>query len=127
MGRVQRAGLLDTGERLSPGLARRLLCEAGVIPVVLGGDSQPVDIGRTRFHNTYQRIAIHVRDRGCRADGCDRRIGLDAHHQTPWAKGGHTTVQEGISLCPWHHSRAHDTSYQTTYHPNGTVTFHRRT
>ena len=36
------------------------------------------------------------------------------------------TSSDGITLCHWHHAKAHDTSYQTTYLPNGDVTFHRR-
>jgi hypothetical protein len=128
MGRVEKAGLLDTGERISPGLARRLACEAGIIPVVLGGHSQPLDLGRKRrLHTEAQRLAILIRDRGCRAEGCDRTASLHTHHTKQWAHGGETTVNSGVALCPWHHSRAHDTNYQTTYRPNGTVTFHRRT
>jgi hypothetical protein len=46
MCRVEKAGLLDNGERIYPGLARRIACEAGIIPVVLSGASQPLDIGR---------------------------------------------------------------------------------
>ncbi|WP_232523051.1 MULTISPECIES: HNH endonuclease signature motif containing protein [Nocardioides] len=128
LGRVERAGLLDTGDRISPGAARRLLCEAGVIPVVLGGDSMPIDVGRERrFHPKYHRVAILTRDQGCRAEGCDRRLGLHTHHVDRWADGGTTTVGQGIALCPWHHSRIHDTTYETTKLPSGKVAFHRRT
>src|SRR6478752_3533287 len=48
MGRVEKAGLLDTGERISPALARRLACEAGMIPAVLGGRSEVLDLGRAK-------------------------------------------------------------------------------
>ncbi|WP_258562845.1 MULTISPECIES: HNH endonuclease signature motif containing protein [Nocardioides] len=127
MGRAGQAGLLDTGDRISPGQARRLLCGAGVIPVVLGGDSVPIDVGRERrFHPKYQRIAITVRDQGCRAEGCDRRLGLHTHHETRWADGGKTTVDQGISLCPWHHARIHDSAYEARTQPTGKVSFHRR-
>jgi hypothetical protein len=68
-----------------------------------------------------------VRDRGCRAGGCDRTTGLHAHHKTPWSLGGNTDLKDGVLLCHWHHNRAHDPNYTTTYHPNGDVTFHRRT
>jgi hypothetical protein len=120
--------VLDTGEKISPGMARRLACEAGIIPVVLGGDSQPLDVGRkSRFYTEAQRIAMLVRDRRCRAEGCDRVTGLHAHHKTRWADGGNTDLKDGVSLCHWHHNRAHDNNYRTTYHPNGNVTFHRRT
>ena len=116
MGRIEKAGILDTGEKISPALARRLACEAEIIPIVLGGDSQPLDVGRgRRFHPRHQRYAMLARDRGCRAEGCDRTHGLHAHHKTRWTDGGHTTVNDGMTLCHWHHAKAHDTSYETTY------------
>ena len=128
LGRLEKAGVLDTGEKISPALARRLACEAGIIPVVLGGDSQPLDVGRARrYYTPAQRVALLVRDRECRAEGCDRTTGLHAHHKQRWVDGGKTDLADGISLCHWHHNRAHDTRYQTTYHPNGDVTFHMRT
>ena len=128
LGRLDKAGLLETGEKISPAQARRLACEAGIIPAVLDGNSQPLDLGRRRrLYTDYQRLAMHLRDRGCRAEGCDRTSGLHAHHKHRWADGGRTDLAAGVSLCPWHHARAHDGSYQTTYHTNGTVTYHRRT
>ena len=128
LGKLEKAGVLDTGERISPAMARRLACEAGIIPMVLDGESQPLDVGRRRrLFTEYQRVAMFVRDRGCRAEGCDGTTGLHAHHRRRWADGGHTNLADGVSLCPWHHARAHDTRYQVAYHPTGTVTFHRRT
>ncbi|WP_460829180.1 HNH endonuclease [Nocardioides hungaricus] len=128
IGRLEKAGILDTGDHISPAMARRLACEAGVIPVVLDGDSQPLDLGRKRrLFTEAQRLALQVRDHGCRAEGCDRTTGLHAHHTTRWADDGHTDLANGITLCHWHHNRAHDTNYDVTHHPNGNVTFHRRT
>ncbi len=128
MGRLEKAGMLDTGEKISPAMARRLACEAGLIPVVLDGPSQPIDIGRkARYFTEPQRVLLLVRDKGCKAEGCDRTTGLHAHHQTRWVDGGRTDLGNGILLCGWHHQRAHDQKYRTTYHPNGDVTFHRRT
>jgi hypothetical protein len=128
LGKLEKACLLDTGGKISPGMARRLGCEAGIIPVVLDGDSQPLDVGRkSRCYTEAQRIAMLVRDRRCRAEGCDRTTGLHAHHKILWSLGGHTDLKDGVSLCHWHHNRAHDNNYATTYHPNGDVTFHRRT
>ena len=128
LGRLERAGMLDTGDRISPAMARRLACEAGLVPVVLGGRSQPLDIGRKRrLFTEYQRIAMLVRDRGCVAEGCDRTVGLHAHHTTRWADGGRTDLADGVSLCHWHHTKAHDPRYHTTYLPTGKVRFHRRT
>jgi hypothetical protein len=128
LGRLEKAGVLDTGEKISPALARRLACEAGVIPVVLGGRSQPLDLGRRRrLFADHQRLALQLRDAGCRAEGCDRTTGLHTHHQRRWTDGGPTDLTNAVSLCHWHHNRAHDTSYRTTYHPNGKIRFHRRT
>jgi hypothetical protein len=67
-----------------------------------------------------------ARDRGCRAEGCDRTHTLQSHHKISWADGGHTNTRDAVTLCHWHHNKAHDRTYETTYHPNGDVTFHRR-
>ncbi len=124
-----KAATVDTGEVLSPGQARRLACEAGLIPMVLGGASQALDVGREqRFHPKYQRIAITVRDQHCTARGCDVPASLcHIHHDTPWSEGGDTNVEDGRLLCPRHHTHAHDPTYEMRRHPDGTVTFHRRT
>src|SRR6478609_11111578 len=45
LGRLHKAGVLDTGERISPGEARRLACTARVIPAVIGGKSEVLDVG----------------------------------------------------------------------------------
>jgi hypothetical protein len=124
-----KAAQLDTGHRMSPGLARRMACEAGIIPAVLGGKSQVLDIGRkTRFHTPAQRIALAIEQGGCTAEGCDWPRGMcHAHHDVPWTRGGGTSVKDGRLLCPRHHARAHDTGYTMTKLPGGKVRFHRRT
>jgi hypothetical protein len=124
-----KAAQLDTGERISPGLARRLACEAGIIPAVLSGPSEVLDVGRkTRFHTTPMRIALTIRDGGCTADGCDWPPGLcHAHHDNlPWAQGGGTSAKDGRLLCPKHHTRAHDPGFTMTKLPGGKVSFTRR-
>jgi hypothetical protein len=120
---------LDDRTRITAGQARRLACQAGIIPLVLGGDSVPLDAGRhQRLHNRYQRIALAHRDQGCTADGCDRPPArCEAHHDLPWSHGGPTDVAHGRLLCPHHHRRVHDPGYTTTRLPDGTLRFHRRT
>ncbi|RNL65177.1 HNH endonuclease [Nocardioides marmoriginsengisoli] len=129
IGGSQRAAVLDTGAAISASEARRLACEAGLIPAVLGSPSQPLDLGRkTRFHTGAQRHALALRDKGCNAAGCDWPPGMcHAHHPTPWAKGGCTSVRNGMLLCPRHHTLAHDGRYQLKSDPSGRVTFSRRT
>lgn len=123
------AASLDTGERISAAEARRLACEAGIVPIVLGGRSEPLDVGRARrFHTKAQRVAIGLRDGGCAADGCDWPPGMcHVHHRTPWSRGGRTSVADGIMLCPRHHTIAHDARYQLRSGPSGKVAFSRRT
>ena len=128
MGRLRKAGVLDTGERISPGLARRLACAGRIIPVVLDGASQVLDVGRARrLFTKAQLLAMAVRDSGCVAEGCDWPPWLcHGHHWIRWTDGGPTDLTNGGLLCPRHHTRAHDPSYETTRHPNGQVSFHRR-
>ena len=125
-----KAASLDTGARISAGEARRLACRAGIIPIVLGGPSVVLDAGRKRrFHSETQRLALGVRDGGCTAAGCDAPPAFcHAHHdQTPWSRGGGTSVAQGRLLCPRHHTLIHDAAYQHTLDKHGKVRFTRRT
>ena len=120
---------LDTGGHITAGEARRLACTAGIIPAVLGGKSEILDLGRRRrFHTSAQRLAMTLRDKRCTAQGCDRPPSMcHAHHDHPWSHGGNTDVATGRLLCGHHHRRIHDTHYEHRIEPNGTVSFHRRT
>ena len=123
-----KAARLDTGETISPGAARRLACEAGIIPAVLDGTSQVLDLGRTkRFHSQAQRIAKTIEAGGCEVEGCDTPPGMThLHHPERWADGGQTN-RDAIMICPPHHSRAHDQRYTMTKLPTGKYSFYRRT
>ena len=123
-----KAAQLDTGETISPGLARRLACEAGIIPAVLGTTSQVLDLGRkTRLHTETQRIALAIEQGGCTAEGCDWPPGLcQVHHDQAWTDGGPTNLANGRLLCPRHHTRIHDPTYETTRLPTNEIRFRRR-
>jgi hypothetical protein len=125
------AGILDgeAATSLSAGEARRLACNAQVIPVVLGAKSEFLDLGRARrLFNRPQRKAMRLRDRQCRAEGCTIDAAwTEAHHLKSWASGGRTDLADGILLCSHHHHRAHDARYATDLLPNGDVRFRRRT
>ena len=123
-----KAARLDTGETISPGLARRLACEAAIIPAVLGGQSQVLDLGRSkRLHNDAQRLVKTIEVGGCEIEGCEWPPGMcHMHHPTPWSQGGKTN-RDGIMICPTHHARAHDPRYTMAKLPTGKYTFHRRT
>jgi hypothetical protein len=118
-----------TGDRITAAQARRLACTARILPAVLGGDSLPLDLGRSRrLFSPTQRKAMLVRDQTCRAEGCDvPGVWCEAHHRRdPWSKGGRTDLDEGELLCGHHHHRAHDPRYGTDRLASGDVRFHRR-
>ncbi len=109
------AATLDTGDRIAAHTARRLACEAGIIPVVLDGRREVLDVGRRkRLFTRAQRIALATRDKGCTAAGCRTAAWFcHAHHDQPWATGGTTDLTNGRLLCPTHHRTAHDPRYDT--------------
>ncbi|WP_371408211.1 HNH endonuclease [Micromonospora zamorensis] len=104
-----RAGTLETGTPLTPGAIRRLACDAGVLPAVLGGDSQLLDVGRQRrLFNGPLRRALVLRDGGCAFPGCDRPSRwCDGHHVRHWADGGATALGNAVLLCGHHHRLIH--------------------
>ena len=115
------AGMLDTGGTLSAAELRRLACDAGITPIVLGGTSQVLDLGRTRrSFSLAQRRAIIVRDQGCTATGCTRPPSdCDVHHQQEWDNGGPTDVDNGALACEFHHQKIHREGWTIRLAPNG--------
>ena len=118
-----------TGDQITAAQARRLACTAKILPAVLGGASLPLDLGRTRrLFNGAQRKALAIRDKTCRAEGCDiPATWCEAHHRgTPWSEGGRTNLDEGELLCGHHHHQVHDPRHHAERLPNGDIRFHRR-
>jgi hypothetical protein len=95
---------------ISAGAARRIACNASILPFVLGAKSQPLDLGYSRrLFAAAQRRALIERDRGCAALGCDAPPGwTEAHHVTPWSRGGPTELVNGVMLCSFHHHLVHE-------------------
>jgi hypothetical protein len=64
--------VLDTGEHLPAATARRMACDAKIIPAVLGTEGQVLDIGRAaRTIPGPLRRAVALRDGGCTFPTCD--------------------------------------------------------
>ncbi len=127
-GQLGAAGLA-TGDHISASEAMRLACTANLVPMVLGGKGQPLHLGRARrLFSSAQRLAMGVRDGGCRAEGCEIPAAwCEAHHaKNPWTAGGKTDLEDGALLCSWHHHRAHDPSFSSDRMPNGDIRYHRR-
>jgi hypothetical protein len=100
---------VDTGTVISASQARRLACNAGLIPAVLDGRSKILDLGLARrLYDRYQRIALALRDGGCVFPGCDRTARwCEAHHIVAWSEGGPTDIANGCLLCCFHHHLIH--------------------
>ncbi|MBK8458993.1 MAG: DUF222 domain-containing protein [Micropruina sp.] len=103
--RAEQAGVLAAGAQIGAGDLRRLCCDADLMPVVLGSESEVLDVGQTRRLVTAAiRKALSLRDGGCVFPGCDAPDSrCDAHHVLPWWAGGRTALWNLVLLCPHHH------------------------
>ncbi|MDN5932989.1 MAG: HNH endonuclease, partial [Pseudonocardia sp.] len=108
-----RAAMLDFGGMLAPAALRALACDAAVIPIVMGGAGQPLDVGRaTRTIPDGLRRAVAARDLGCAHPGCDRPPSwCEVHHIVEWEHGGPTSIDNTVMLCRVHHRQIHHTDW----------------
>jgi Domain of unknown function (DUF222) len=123
------------GLPLTPAAVRRLACEAGILPVVLGGDGVPVDVGRTRRLATReQRRALAAMYATCAMPACGVRFDrCRIHHCVPWLPLGPTDLANLLPVCNRHHHDVHEGGWTMTMTPDrvitlrapdGTITFH---
>ncbi len=126
LGRLRGAGVCDNDAVLSPATVRRLACEASIVPMVLGGRSEVLDLGRNeRFFTRAQRRAISRRDGCCTFPGCTiPPQWCDVHHVRHWIDGGCTDLTNGALLCGRHHTVVHERGMTATVTATG-VTWHR--
>ncbi|HEX4429343.1 MAG TPA: DUF222 domain-containing protein, partial [Frankiaceae bacterium] len=105
------------GQRLPAGTARRMACDAGIIPAVYGADSEILDFGRrTRTINAGLRHFLVARDGGCVWPGCDRPPSwTQAHHRLHWLEHEGETEPENLDLlCLHHHHKVHEGGWEMT-------------
>ncbi len=107
----------DLAALLSGAQRDQLLCDANIARIILGPDSQPLDVGRTqRVVPRWMRRAVALRDRHCRYPGCDRRPHrCEVHHVTAWTDGGATALWNLVLLCPFHHHVIHRQGWTATF------------
>jgi hypothetical protein len=112
-GRIGSASLA-LGGPINADIARRIACDAHVIPVVLGSRGEPLDVGRASHTvPTAIRRAVIVRDRGCSFPGCSAPARwCDIHHVVHWADGGPTSVGNCVALCGRHHRLIHHSDWR---------------
>jgi len=104
---ADKIGHLIYGDGLSAATIRRLACDAQILPIVLGSDSQPLDVGTTvRLATGPMRKALIARDKGCVCCGAPP-IYCDAHHVVSWIDGGATKLTNLALLCKRCHRDLH--------------------
>jgi len=116
----------STGVPLPVATARKLLCEADVLPVVLGGDGVALDAGRTRRLATkQQRRALRAMHRSCVWPGCSTGFErCHIHHTDPWGRHGPTDLEVLAPVCSHHHHQIHDLGWNLTLDEHRNVTVH---
>lgn len=102
-------GISAHGVQISAPQLRTMLCEAKVISPIYNADGVVMDIGRdARLFPRWMKLAARDRDGGCLVPGCTADPALiEFHHFKPWAKGGHTRLQDCCPLCALHHTMVH--------------------
>ncbi len=106
--------LLGENTWIRPDTARRLACDADLIPAVLGSRGEILDLGRkNRLVPLPLRRAVTLRDRHCAHPGCRRRAGkCQVHHIRHWADDGETCLENCVLLCAYHHTLIHHSGWE---------------
>jgi hypothetical protein len=103
--------ILNLGNtKLSVGEIRRILCDARILPAVMGGDSKPLDVAvPAHVVPAHIRRGLVLRDRGCTFPGCEKPASIsDSHHIRSWIKqNGPTQLENLVLLCGEHHRLIH--------------------
>jgi len=130
---VARAGgaavaLLEDDQTALPGwLAVQHACDTATRGITIDTGGNPLDLGReARLFSGTQKVALAVRDGGCRWRGCDRPASsCEAHHIDEWERdGGRTDVDRGILLCRFHHMELHHGRWRITREGRGDFVLH---
>jgi hypothetical protein len=116
-------GTLGDGTLLGCDTVRKLACDAGIIPVVVGGHGEILDVGREqRLFSKGQVRALWLRDGHCSFPGCDAPAAwCDAHHLVHWIDGGLTDLGNAALLCGRHHTIVHRDRLAGTVTEQGVV------
>lgn len=112
-------GHLASGAPISAAALRRLACDAEILPAVLGGNAEVLDLGRTQRLVTPALFnALVLRDRHCAFPGCSRLPLACAHHILHWADGGPTSLTNLVLLCRRHHTLIHHSPWRIEIDPD---------
>ncbi|MGC5171379.1 DUF222 domain-containing protein [Microbacterium sp. DT81.1] len=109
--------LEDTGTSIPAWLVRQRLCDTAQTTCVTDQRGNPLYLGREqRLFSGKQRLALAIRDGGCRWRGCDRPPSYcEAHHIDHYDQDeGRTDIDRGILLCRFHHMQLHNGGWHIT-------------
>lgn len=97
-----------SGQPVPASVVRRMAADAGVIPEVLGGESEVMDFGmEERGFSLGQRRVLFERDGGCAFCGAPPSF-TEAHHILWWERdSGPTDLDNGVLLCVRCHHLIH--------------------
>jgi len=106
----------ETGGAVPAWLAGQRACDTGTSECSIDSAGNPLYLGReSRLFSAKQKIALAIRDGGCRWRGCDRPPSYcEAHHIDPYVEGGCTDIDRGILLCRFHHMQLHHGGWRIT-------------
>lgn len=117
---------IDGGPEIPAETARRLACDAVVVPMIRGPDGNPLDVGRaTRKITAPMRRALAARDEHCVFPGCPSSRRLHGHHVEHWADGGSTSLENLGLICAFHHRLVHEGGYRVVHDGGGNFRFFR--
>jgi len=108
---------------ITVGTLRTMAVDAGILPLILGGKSLPLDVGLAeRLYTPAQRLALVERDGGC--SWCHAPPSFcEAHHISWWKRdGGRTDLKNGVLLCTSCYHRVHRDGWKVEV-VNGEVLF----
>ena len=120
-------GVLEEDQATLPAwLIEQHACDTGIVELRIDRDGNPLHLGReARLFSPGQRVALAIRDGGCRWKGCDRPASYcESHHIDHHAEGGNTDTDRGILLCRFHHMALHDGGWRITRDGLGDFVLH---
>ena len=111
-------GICETDDAipLPVSTVRRMCCDAEILPVVVDGAGQALDVGLSKRTATRaQRRALRAMHRTCAHPDCT--VTFDAcriHHVIPWRQGGPTDIEHLVPVCELHHHLVHEGGWSLT-------------
>jgi HNH endonuclease/Domain of unknown function (DUF222) len=117
---------VEDGPAISVTAAQAIACSSALSWMLHDSAGQLLNLGRRRRRpNAALRRAARERDKcRCRFPGCESRR-VDLHHIQHWSNGGHTKLDNLVSLCRYHHMLVHERGYLIAAARDGTFAFYR--